>query len=147
MLHNCYMYITSIICNMIFLLAQQQQISSEINEKSSTNTTISSMFKGCDTLVFGIIVINASIGIMTSLFLKTFNSILKTFVSAVELMLTAIFSYVLFGIPIYLNTGIAIFIVSGAIILYAMNPLQTDKIPFCKGKCDLDVQIKDNQSV
>lgn len=67
---------------------------------------------------------NAAIGIVTSFFLKTLNSILKTFASALELVLTAVLSYVFFSIPIYLNTVLAIVTVMFAIYLYSQNPVQ-----------------------
>ena len=82
---------------------------------------------------------------MTSLFIKTFNSVLKTFVSAVELMLTAILSLVFFGIPIYWNTIVAIFIVSVAVLMYAMYPIRTVKMPLDR-KDNLKVHIKDNET-
>ena len=48
-----------------------------------------SFIKGFDKFDVVIVMINAFIGIMTSLFIESFNSVLKTFVSAVELRLTA----------------------------------------------------------
>ena len=146
MLHNCYMYITSIICNIAFLLVQQNLQNPENREASKISDIIFSFLKGFDKLVIAIVLINASIGIMTSLFIKTFNSVLKTFVSAIELMLTAILSFVFFGIPIKWNTIVAIFIVSVAILIYAMNPIQTKKMPLDHRKDNLKVHIKDNES-
>jgi drug/metabolite transporter (DMT)-like permease len=142
MLHNCYMYVTSIICNVLFLLFQTQL---PLNLKNNNQMlTEDSFFKGFDKLVIEIVMINASIGIMTSLFIKTFNSVLKTFVSAIELILTAILSFVLFGIPIYWNTILAIFIVSVSILVYATNPIETEKLE--QKKDNLKVHIKDNES-
>lgn len=122
------MYITSIICNILFLLAQQWSYNFEKDQTSLTDSTFS-LLKGFDGLVIAIVFINASIGIMTSLFIKTFNSVLKTFVSAIELVLTAILSFIFFGIPIYLNTIVAIIIVFIAILIYAMNPIETKRVP------------------
>jgi solute carrier family 35 (UDP-sugar transporter), member A1/2/3 len=51
------------------------------------------------------------------------NSILKTFASALELMFTAILCWVLFSIPIYLNTILAIAIVSLSVYLYTQSPV------------------------
>ena len=103
-----------------------------------------SFLRGFNKLVIAIVLINASIGIMTSLFIKTFNSVLKTFVSAIELMLTAILSFLVFGIPIYWNTVVAIFIVSTAILIYAMNPIQADNKDQRKNNSKVD--IVDNES-
>jgi len=66
---------------------------------------------------------NCAIGIITSFFLKYLNSILKTFASALELIFTAILCRILFAIPIYLNTLVAIAIVSGAVLLYSRSPV------------------------
>ena len=97
-------------------------------------------------MVIAIVMVNASIGIMTSLFIKTFNSVLKTFVSAIELMLTAILSFLIFGIPIYWNTVVAIFIVSAAILIYAMNPIQTGDTSSEQRKYNSKAHIIDNES-
>jgi drug/metabolite transporter (DMT)-like permease len=79
---------------------------------------------------------NAAIGIITSFFLKNLNSILKTFASALELMFTAILCWFLFGIPIYINTVLAISIVSYAVVIYSQNPVvnEAKQIPE-KEKC------------
>lgn len=70
-----------------------------------------------------IVINNAAIGIVTSLFLRSLNSILKTFASALELMFTAVLCWIIFDIPIDLYTVIAIAVVSGATFLYARNPV------------------------
>ena len=146
MLHNCYMYVTSIICNILFLFVQTQLAFNPKNSNQMlTKDSMFSFLEGFDKLVIAIVMINASIGIMTSLFIKTFNSVLKTFVSAIELILTAILSFVLFGIPIYWNTILAVFIVSVSILIYAMNPIDTEKID--QKKDNLKVHIKDNESL
>ncbi|KAM8716929.1 hypothetical protein ACLKA7_003749 [Drosophila subpalustris] len=51
------------------------------------------------------------------------NSILKTFASALELLFTAVLCYFLFAIPIYINTALAIAVVSYAIYLYTQSPV------------------------
>jgi drug/metabolite transporter (DMT)-like permease len=70
---------------------------------------------------------NAAIGIVTSLFLKSLNSILKTFASALELLFTGILSWIIFNIPLDISTVIAIFIVSIAIWLYSKNPVNNSQ--------------------
>lgn len=75
------------------------------------------------TKVIILMINNAGIGIITSLFLKHLNSILKTFASALELMFTAILSLIIFGIPIDIYTAVAILIVSGASFIYSQNPV------------------------
>jgi predicted membrane protein len=78
-------------------------------------------------LYLQVVLNNAAIGIVTSFFLSQLNSILKTFASALELLFTAVLCYLIFGIPIYLNTIISIFVVSLAIWVYSRNPVDNRK--------------------
>ena len=75
--------------------------------------------QGFNAWAFIIILLNASIGILTSLFIKTFNSILKAIASAIQLILTAVLSLLIFRIQISWNTIVAIFVVTAAILIYA----------------------------
>lgn len=84
--------------------------------------------------VISIVINNAAVGIVTSLFLRNLNSILKTFASALELLFTAILCWLIFGIPVDLFTVLAIFIVSAATYLYAQNPVVN--------KARTDVEVK-----
>lgn len=113
-IQNVFMYIDSILCNSLLLLLTG-------NIKSAfAAENLSEIFKP------GVILIainSCCIGIVTSFFLKYMNSILKTFASALELVFTAILCWVLFSIPIYLNTILAIGIVSIAVYLYSQSPV------------------------
>ena len=51
---------------------------------------------------------NAVLGIVTSLFLKKLNSILKAFASALELVITAVVSVPILGIPLTPTTVLAL---------------------------------------
>ena len=77
------------------------------------------------TFVILIIFNNAILGIITSLFLKKLNSILKAFAAALELVFTALLSVPIFGIPFTLHTMLAIFLISVAVVLYSQNPVQS----------------------
>lgn len=68
---------------------------------------------------------NAAIGIVTSFFLRFLNSILKTFASALELVFIAILSWLIFDIPVRINTALSILVVITAVYLYAQNPVQS----------------------
>lgn len=120
---NIFMYLDSIICNS-FMLLFQENISDALNLDN-----ISKLFQ---FKVLIIMINNSAIGIITSFFLKTLNSILKTFASALELLLTAVLSYLLFGVPIYVNTVMAIVTVMIAIYLYSKNPVSN--VPKIVGK-------------
>ena len=74
-------------------------------------------------LIVLIIVNNAAVGLVTSLFLKSMTSILKSFASALELLFTSLLAWMLFGIPVSMYTFAAIFIVSMAVYFYSTNPV------------------------
>ena len=95
--------------------------------------------------VIAIIINNSLVGIVTSLFLKNLNSILKAFASALELILTAIFSWILLGIPIYWNTILAVCIVGYSVVLYAKNPLKTSEDTSLKFHLDKDAKKNDKK--
>lgn len=111
---NVFMYLDSIVCNAGILLLR-----GELLDAFSVHN-LSSIMRFS---VIIIIVNNAAIGIVTSFFLKYMNSILKTFASALELLFTAVLCYFLFAIPIYMNTALAIAVVSYAIYLYTQSPV------------------------
>ncbi|XP_046465239.1 UDP-galactose transporter senju isoform X1 [Neodiprion pinetum] len=112
---NVFMYIDSIFCNAIVLIGQG--ILTDVFEHTGL-----SIFT--EPKVILIIVNNAAVGIITSFFLQTLNSILKTFASALELVFTAILCWILFNIPIHVNTVVAIAVVSYSVFLYSQNPVQ-----------------------
>ncbi len=115
MIQNVFMYLDSIVCNLVVL-----GLKGDLTTAFSS-TSLSSINQ---PFVLAIILNNSLVGIVTSLFLKNLNSILKSFASALELIFTAVFSFVLLGIPIYFNTAVAVAIVSYAVVLYAQNPVK-----------------------
>ena len=91
-------------------------------------------------LVLLLIINNSILGIVTSLFLKKLNSILKAFASALELVITAVMiknnknnnndndevlSVPLLGIPLTAHTVLALVLISVAVVMYAQNPVQS----------------------
>lgn len=119
MVQNIFMYADSIICNLIVL--GLSGLSHSSNDPSSQGI---SFFSGLfQPSVIMVMVNNALAGIVTSIFLKNFNSILKTFAAAIELAFTAIICLFLFSIPIDIYTAISIGIVSYATYLYAKHPV------------------------
>lgn len=132
-LQNVFMYIDSSICNIFVLIMQG-------NSLKVFDDVVPSILLQPKVLM--IIINNAAIGIITSFFLKNLNSILKTFASALELVFTAILCWILFGIPIYINTIVAITMVSYAVILYSQNPVQNvDLKKMETGKMDEKEQL------
>ena len=118
MLQNVFMYMDSIICNVIVLGYSGKLM------QAFTPEAIETILQ---PKVIMIIINNAAIGIVTAMFLRSLNSILKTFASALELMFTAVLSWMLFGIPVNILTAVAIAIVSYATLLYAQNPVDNSK--------------------
>ena len=114
MMQNFFMYADSIVCN-IAILAFSGDLTHVFAPES-----LQSVFR---PKVLVIVFNMAGAGIITSLFLKNLNSILKTFASAMELMFTAVLCWIIFGISIDMYTLIAIAVVTAAIVLYSHNPV------------------------
>jgi len=117
-IQNVFMYVDSIVCNALLLLLQG-------NIEAFSIDNLSKVFH---YKVIVVMLNNTAIGIITSFFLKNMNSILKTFASALELIFTAILCYLLFNIPIYMNTVISIGTVLFAIFLYSQNPVSNPPV-------------------
>ncbi|XP_023329691.1 UDP-galactose transporter senju [Eurytemora carolleeae] len=115
MIQNVFMYLDSILCNLILLGAKGEIISA---------LSPDSLGSVLQVLVLALVINNAVLGIITSLFLKKLNSIVKAFASALELVLTALLSVPILGIPLSLETVIAILIISAAVITYVKNPIK-----------------------
>ena len=120
MIQNVFMYTDELFANICFL-----QFSGHLGD-ALTKESIASIIQ---PKVILIIVNNTAIGIVTALFLRSLNSILKTFASALELMFTAVLSWMIFGIPVNIMTAIAIAVVSYATLLYAQNPVDNTPKP------------------
>ncbi|CAG0892883.1 unnamed protein product [Darwinula stevensoni] len=114
MVQNLYMYFNSIICNLFLMYLDQTVV--QIQDSSYWKNLF-------DPKVFLIIVNNAAIGIVTSFFLHQLNSILKAFASALELVFTAVLTWIIFGIPIDGYTFAALVIVIYATLLYSQSPV------------------------
>ncbi len=133
MIQNVFMYVDSIACNVLVLAAAK---------RSDLNLTFLK-----DPFPVAIIVNNALVGVVTSLFLKNLDSILKSFASALELVFTAVLSFLLLGIPITANTVVAVIVVGYAVVLYAKNPLQSEcntnnKVTDTKGEIESEALLK-----
>lgn len=89
--------------------------------------TVSSLQSISNPYVLLLIINNSVLGIITSLFLKKLNSILKAFASALELVITAVLSVPLLGIPLTAHTILALLLISVAVVMYAQNPVQSQQ--------------------
>lgn len=111
-LQNVFMYLDSVLCNLVILLF-----------KGELGTIFNDFSPLGDVFVILIIINSAVVGIVTSFFLKNLNSILKTYASALELIITAEVCYLIFGILITWYTILSIFLVSVAVAMYFKNPV------------------------
>eukprot|EP00090_Calanus_glacialis_P025458 TRINITY_DN39781_c0_g1_i1.p1 TRINITY_DN39781_c0_g1~~TRINITY_DN39781_c0_g1_i1.p1 ORF type:complete len:344 (+),score=58.47 TRINITY_DN39781_c0_g1_i1:248-1279(+) len=116
MIQNVFMYLDSILCSVI-LLGVKGDLASAFSSSSLASIN--------QNLVLILILNNSILGIITSLFLKKLNSILKAFASALELVFTALLSVPILGIPLNLHTVLALCLISVAVVMYAQNPVQS----------------------
>lgn len=114
MVQNICMYLDSIVCNLFVIVASEREHAPSSIFDANLATTV---------IVPLLLLNNALCGISTSLFIKTFNSIMKSYAAGIELLLTAILCYLFFAIPISGFTLISISIVSYATYLYATSPV------------------------
>lgn len=124
MIQNVFMYVDSMVCNFVGILIFP---SGDAESAKTVFTHPLDTFSRIlvDPVVCAVMLNNAVCGIITSLFLKNFNSILKIFASALELVITAVVCWILFAIPIDSFTVIAIFVVSLATYIYSKNPMSS----------------------
>ena len=135
MIHNVYMYLDSILFNVLFLGYKSELTS------SFTPAAFKTILQG---FVIAIIINNSLAGIITSLFLKNLNSIIKAFASALELIFTALLSFALLGMDLHWNSILAVAAVSYAVVMYAQNPLKTDeKMPVLPTKTNVVISPKE----
>ncbi|XP_017885412.1 UDP-galactose transporter senju-like, partial [Ceratina calcarata] len=116
---NVFMYIDSIFCNIVILILLYTFLNGNSDMLNNVDPNIF-----IQPVILLIMSNNAAIGIITSFFLRNLNSILKTFASALELIFTAVLCWLIFSIPIHLNTVVSIAMVCYAVILYSQNPVQ-----------------------
>lgn len=121
-LQNIFMYFDSIICNLVvYKLAPESPIgdSQDVNVVDILQSLLTS------PLVITLILNNALSGLVASFFLKSLNSILKTFASALELFAVAFLAWILFDNKVDLHTVVALILVSVAMVVYSRNPVST----------------------
>lgn len=121
-LQNVFMYMDSVFCNFFILLF-----------KGELATIFDDFNSLADIFVILITINSAVVGIVTSFFLKNLNSILKTYASALELVITAVVCYVLFNIVITKFTVLSICLVSIAVAMYFKNPVSNVNVNKAEG--------------
>ncbi|CAN7995426.1 unnamed protein product [Ixodes hexagonus] len=134
MVHNVFMYVDSIVCNLGMLLFRGEAVA------VLSATSVEALLR---PKVIAIVVNAAICGIVTSVFLKSLNSILKTFASALDLSFTAVLCWLIFGISIDIYTVAAIVVVSIATWFYSQQPVVNKPKETTRHHGDSDGEDKD----
>eukprot|EP01062_Namystynia_karyoxenos_P075820 TRINITY_DN7350_c0_g1_i4.p1 TRINITY_DN7350_c0_g1~~TRINITY_DN7350_c0_g1_i4.p1 ORF type:complete len:435 (+),score=142.50 TRINITY_DN7350_c0_g1_i4:103-1305(+) len=135
-LQNMYMYTWSIVCNLVWLALcpSKTWCAGDLREAMS----LQELGKLLSPLVLAIGCILAFIGIVTSLFIKYLDSVRKTIASAMEIFVDAVLAWLIFGVPLGLNTVMACILASGGVLLYSrpVSPAAAPKHPAAAdGRC------------
>ncbi|XP_072164984.1 UDP-galactose transporter senju-like [Diadema setosum] len=131
--HNIFMYVDSIVCGLFLFAASNQPVA-----KLLFLLDVGGDMAWQQQLKVAVVVVNmAAMGISTAVFLKSLNSIVKNFANGLELVITALLTWLLFGIPITKCTVVAMVLILTAIHLYSTNPVKQTPIPLVKRKAKL----------
>lgn len=120
-LQNIFMYLDSMICNLIVFNVIPNSNPREKVEDTDLSTMLINLLTS--PIVIVLILNNAFSGLVASFFLKSLNSILKTFASALELFVVTFLAWMLFNDNVDKHTVIALILVSVAMIIYSKNPV------------------------
>ena len=104
---NIFMYSSSLLLNLLAIIARGE-------------TEVS--FPITDLMLWGPVVVNgALLGLVTSMFLRDLNSVLKSVASAIELWVTTILSSLVFGYPMDSGMLIGIAVLSIGVVLFSFH--------------------------
>ena len=117
LIQNIYLYFDSILCNILVIYFNP------FGSSSSSPTALFDLSFLQTPIVWFILVNSALAGITTSFFLKSLNSILKTFAATIEIAISAIVCYFIFHIPIDIYTLTSMIIIFIAVYIYYRNPI------------------------
>eukprot|EP01059_Diplonema_ambulator_P003870 TRINITY_DN1356_c0_g3_i1.p1 TRINITY_DN1356_c0_g3~~TRINITY_DN1356_c0_g3_i1.p1 ORF type:complete len:364 (+),score=74.25 TRINITY_DN1356_c0_g3_i1:103-1092(+) len=124
-LQNIFMYTHSIMCNFFWLLICPSSTVCKGNLATAmTYENLSTIFH---PKVLPIGVILATIGIVTSLFIKHLDSVRKTIASAIEIFVDAFLSWLIFSIPLTQNTIGAVVLASSGVIVFSRPVVEKEE--------------------
>ena len=86
-------------------------------------------------------------GLITAMFLKKLNSVLKMYASAAQLLFTAISSAIFFAIAINGQTILALIFIFISMWLYAKNPIQTQQKTQKYEKLENEDDLEDGEKI
>ncbi|KAL6049155.1 hypothetical protein QOT17_020663 [Balamuthia mandrillaris] len=113
-LQNMYLYIFTISLNIATIFV-----------KTLFRPDSGFLFRNWSLSVMGpMVLLGGGGGFMTALLLKHLNVLIKEFANGAEMLLSALFSNILFGVPLNAQVFAAIFVVSGSVIMYYWERIQ-----------------------
>lgn len=140
-IQNIFMYSNSIICDLILYSASGQPYD-KLFLLMEGSASLADRFK------VGAVICNmAAMGIVTAIFLKMLNSIIKNFATALEVIMTSLFSWIFFGIPINLFTMIAMVVILISVCVYSSNPLAEQPVLIAPRKIKISERDDGNELV
>ena len=116
--HNLFLYIDSVIINILFLTYQ-----GTIREAFSIGN-IATLFS---PVIITVVISASTVGIVTGYFIRYLGNIMKAIAGAIELWTVSIFSSIIFGYEIHLIDGIAISLVAVGVWLYSYGSSTVSK--------------------
>ena len=129
-LQNIFMYLDSIVCNLlvyIFSATFTRIGSGGKHDALADHSQLPLMTILYNLLSSPLVIIlllnNALSGIVASFFLKSLNSIIKTFASALELFAVTLLAKILFNNSVDIHTLVALLLVTVAMFIYSKNPV------------------------
>lgn len=114
-LQNCFMYTDCMLCSVLLM---QLNVTSTPELQQQQRATY---WQNLSLLQIVIVINTAVVGIVTSMFLRRLDSILKTFANAMEVLATAVFAWVLLGVRAPDSTLLAAVLVSVAMYVYTTD--------------------------
>ncbi|GLE10800.1 hypothetical protein PINS_up023051 [Pythium insidiosum] len=119
-LQNVFMYLDSILCTLAMLvLGLTGQSFAEVVQHANIAVLFS-------FYVLPMVLIMSFIGVVTSLFLKTLDSVRKAIASALELVFLPVLSALFFGMPITLSLVVSVGFVSSGVYIYSLPVATSD---------------------
>ncbi len=123
MVQNVFMYVNSIGWNVLFLV--YYVLSSDTVEIGMADIFSWSSLKHVFNIkVFFLVMNNAAIGIVTSLFLLKLNSILRLYASSMQFMALSILGMLFFGIEFNFLLALSVSFFIASVWVYLKNPVQ-----------------------
>lgn len=121
-LQNIFMYFDSFVCNvLVYYFGPDDGQATSGGHAMHLATTMNAIIS--NPLVIILILNNTMSGLVTSMFLKSLNSIMKTYAAALEILAITLLAWLLFNVVIDFYTMIAIVLITLSIAIYSKSPV------------------------